>query len=297
MTEYILESHGLGKKYGKRWVVNNVSLVMERGSAMAVLGPNGAGKTTSISLFLDMLRPTVGESSVFGLHSQREGVAIRKRVGYVPERPRMIGWMTVEKIMRFVASYYETWDWNYAEELQLQFNLDLQSKVRNLSQGEEAKLSFLLALSHQPELLIIDDATSGLDVNCRRELIDGIIRHMHDKGASVLFATHLIHEVEGLVDSVAFMSEGKLLDIAAVDELKASYKKISLFNSAGGAIPSPPDDAEVLEEQRSPREASWIVSNYNHIHWQQFSGDSEVRIEDLTLEEIYCARFRKPAGK
>ncbi|MBN2384128.1 ABC transporter ATP-binding protein [bacterium] len=289
MSNTILTIEKLGKRYNRKWVVSDVNLAMEKGSALAFLGCNGAGKTTTIGMMLGLIRPDAGSVRVFGHDSRSEGVAIRRRTGYVPERPRMIGWMSVEQIMSFVGHYYPTWDADYARTLCREFGLDPGIRVKVLSRGEEAKLSLLLALAHRPELLVLDDATSGVDTLFRHEILESLVRFVHDQGTTVFFATHLIGEVEGLVDTVVLIKDGTTQGCLNLERLKADFRRITMYARPDGPAPELPDGAHALMAIDRQHGCEWIIDNYSLVSFSGLSSDVRVEIEDLSLEEIYIA--------
>jgi len=287
VSEIILQTRGLTKRYRQGNAVSDVTFQQRRGSVLALLGPNGAGKTTTIRMILDIIRPDSGQSSVFGLSSCKNGVAIRRRAGYVPERPGFISWMTIKQIMRFTGSFYPTWDQEYAMELMDRFHLNSSAKTGSLSRGEEAKLALMLALSHHPELLILDDATSGIDPSARKDILEGLIGHLHQEGLSILFATHLLSDIEALADAVVIMKGSKLLFTDEMETLKTRFKSVRLWSQDD--LPESPREAAIITSKRSGRTVEWIVRNYDKSDWQALNEAYRVEVADLSLEEIYLS--------
>jgi ABC-2 type transport system ATP-binding protein len=224
MTEqWAIETSGLSRMYGGRWVVDNLNLKVPRGAVYGFLGLNGAGKSTTIRMLMGLIRRNEGQARVLGLDPARQDVELKHRTGYVAEAPAFYEWMTVAEICRFAATYRKgRWDWKRAEQLIDQFRLPREERLKNLSKGQRAKTSLVLSLAFDPELLILDEPTSGLDPVARREFIEGILAQYQDEGKTIFISSHLVNELAGLVDHVGILYEGQLLMSARVDDRCAS---------------------------------------------------------------------------
>ncbi|MBC7818483.1 MAG: ABC transporter ATP-binding protein, partial [Planctomycetaceae bacterium] len=163
------------KRFGKQVALSRFTLSSEPGSVVALLGDNGAGKTTAIRILLGLLEPTNGRSHVFGLDSQADGQTIRQRVGYVPDRPALYEWMTIEQIGWFTAGFYADGFYQRFCEYVGQFGLPIDKKIKTLSKGMRSKVSLALCMGHEPELLVLDEPTSGLDPVVRREFLESMV--------------------------------------------------------------------------------------------------------------------------
>ncbi len=161
---------------------------------------------------------------VFGLDPVAEPVAVLSRIGYLSEENDLPGWMRVEELMRYTRAFYPAWDDAYAEELRQAFALELTAKVRNLSKGQKARLGLLIALAYRPELLVLDEPSSGLDPIVRRDILGAVIRTIADEGRTVLFSSHLLDEVEQVADHVTMISHGSIVLSASLDALKESHR-------------------------------------------------------------------------
>ena len=169
---HAIQIENLTKRYGRQTALNHVSLEVPTGVVFALLGENGAGKSTAIKLMLGLSTPDDGRAEVLGLDSAKSGVEIRRRIGYVSERPTLYEWMTVAEIGWFTAGFYsDTFEDGYRK-LVDQFQLPPKKKLTELSKGTRAKVSLALAMAHDPELLILDEPTSGLDTLVRREFLE-----------------------------------------------------------------------------------------------------------------------------
>ncbi|NQT12949.1 MAG: ABC transporter ATP-binding protein [Planctomycetes bacterium] len=221
-----IELEGLTKRFGRELAVDGLSLRVARGSTFGLVGPNGAGKTTAIKMLMGMLSPTAGSARVLGMDVLADSVEVRQRVGYVPELHHICRWMRVGEVLGFCRSLYVSWDEETCREMVDLFGLELDKKVRHLSKGTLAKLSLLLAVSHDAELLVLDEPMAGLDVVAREEFLDGVLRTICEREKTVLFSTHTLDDVQRLADTVGILYEGRLLVHRNIDELLSSTKRI-----------------------------------------------------------------------
>ncbi len=224
----IISTHGLTRKFGKALAVDSVNLEVPRGCVFGLAGRNGAGKTTLIRMMLGLLEPTNGSAEVLGLDPRKQDVALRRQVGYVPEEHHIYRWMKVREVLRFCAPFYPTWDDAHAAELLKRFDLDPEKKIAALSKGMLAKVALTLALAHHPALLVLDEPTSGLDVIVRREFLESIVRLISEEGKTVLMSSHLLDDVERVVERLAFLDEGKLVLTEDMASLKARFGRVRI---------------------------------------------------------------------
>ena len=237
--ELAVEMVGVTKRYRRATVVEDLNLTIPRGTTMGLIGPNGAGKSTTIKMLMGMLAPSEGKVRVLGLDVIKEGPAMRKRVGYVPERHDVYPWMTVREAIAFTRSFYETWDDGYCAEMVDLFALDLKKKVRHLSKGMLVKVGLLLAVSHRPELLVLDEPTSGLDPIVHEDFLEGVSgakRFAGERGGgktTVLYSSHNLGDVRRLADSVCILRNGRVVVRRGIEELLASVKRVRAVLSDG----------------------------------------------------------------
>jgi len=227
--EWAIETRGLGRRYGSRWVVEELELKIPPGAVFGFLGLNGAGKTTTIRMLMGLIRRHSGEARVLGLDPAKEDVEVKRRVGYVAESPAFYEWMRVEEICRFAATYRKgRWDWKRAEELIARFRIPRDVRLKDLSKGQKAKTSLVLALAFDPEVLILDEPTSGLDPVARREFVEGVLAEYQQTGKTIFVSSHLVNELSGLVDHIGILHEGRLLLSQRCEEFLASVRRIRL---------------------------------------------------------------------
>lgn len=237
MPEPIIEIRGVAKAFKNKTVLKGVDLTVRKGEIYAFLGRNGAGKTTTIEMLLGLLDRDAGEIKVLGLDPRKQAIEIRRRVGYMAEDQTMYGWMKISEICAFLEPFYPTWNRNLVRQYEVQFELDPNQHIRNLSKGQNARLALLLALAHQPELVILDDPTLGLDPIMRKELMRDVIDHLQGAGVTVFFSSHLLYEIEPIADRVAILDHGVIVREEATEDLRADVKRFILSDSDFVSLP------------------------------------------------------------
>lgn len=244
MNESVVNVSELTRRFGARTALASVSLSMSRGAVHGLVGANGAGKTTLIKHVLGLLRAERGSVRVFGLDPVADPVAVLAHIGYLSEENDVPGWMRVDELIRYSRAFYPAWDDVYAEELRQQFALDPAAKIRNLSKGQKARAGLLIALAYRPELLVLDEPSSGLDPIVRRDILGAVVRTIADEGRTVLFSSHLLEEVEQVADHVTMIHQGSIALSAPLDEIKESHHCLTVRFAE--SRPQPPAVAGVL---------------------------------------------------
>ncbi|MBI2840276.1 MAG: ABC transporter ATP-binding protein [Acidobacteria bacterium] len=201
---------------------------MPRGAVYGLVGANGAGKTTLIKHLLGLLRAESGSVRVFGLDPVADPVSVLSRIGYLSEENDIPGWMRVDERIRYSRAFYPGWDDVYAEEPRHTFGLDPMVKIRNLSKGQMARAGLLIALAHRPELLVLDEPSSGLDPIVRRDMLGAVIRTIAHEGRTVLFSSHLVGEVEQVADHVTMISRGRIARSAPPEVIRESHRCVTV---------------------------------------------------------------------
>src|SRR5262245_44112044 len=224
----VIEIEALSRRFGAKLALDRVSIQVPRGAVFGLVGANGAGKTTLIKHVLGLLRAQCGSVRIFGRDPTIDPPGVLGRIGYLAEENDLPGWMRVGELLRYMQAFYPKWDETYTEELRQAFELDLSARVRNLSKGQRARAGLLVALAHRPELLVLDEPSSGLDPIVRRDILGAIIRTIADEGRTVLFSSHLLNEVERVADSVAMINQGKIVFSAALDDVKDTHRCVTL---------------------------------------------------------------------
>jgi ABC-2 type transport system ATP-binding protein len=227
--EPVIAIHNLSRRYGRLDAVNGLSLRVQPGRCYGFFGRNGAGKTTTIKCLLNLLQPSSGSVRVFGLDPQRDEVAVKARLSYVPDAVAFYPWMTVSQTLEFLASFRSKWNVEMEADLLKRFQLDPNQKASHLSKGQKTQLALIGAVCPEPDLLVLDEPTSGLDPIVRREFIQTVIGAYHSsdpENRTVFVSTHLIGEFEGLIDEFTIIDQGRELLTMQTDRAKDRFRRI-----------------------------------------------------------------------
>lgn len=216
------------KAFGSLVVLDGLSLSVDQGEVFGFLGRNGAGKSTAIRILMGITRSDAGNVEVFGQPMRSNMIKLRQRIGYVAQDQNMYPWMTPRVIARFVKGFYPSWDEQRYKALLTRFELPPKRRIGTFSGGMKAKLALTLALSTRPELLILDEPTAGMDPVARREFLDLVREQVMQDGASTLFSTHLIDEIEAIADRIAIVESGKTVYEGKLDPLRNSIASWSI---------------------------------------------------------------------
>ena len=288
----IVEVQRLTRQFDNKVALNDLSLIVPRGGVFGLIGGNGAGKTTLIRHILGMLKAQSGSVRVFGLDPVENPVGVLGRVGYLSEDRDLPNWMRVHELMRYTQAFYPNWDPKYAEDLREAFDLDPKSKVKSLSRGQRARAGLLVALAHRPELLVLDEPSSGLDPVVRRDILGAIIRTIADEGRTVFFSSHLLDEVERVADRVAIIHHGRIMLTATMDEIKDSHRRMTLrFRQA---MPQPPSLVGTLACEGAGAEWTYVCNGESEQLRRAAEAIGATVVDDsaLSLDEIFVSRIQ-----
>jgi ABC-2 type transport system ATP-binding protein len=227
-SEAVVAVTNLSRRFGSKAALDDVSLYVPRGSVFGLVGENGAGKTTLIKHILGLLRAESGTVRAFGIDPVSDPVSVLGRIGYLSEQPDLPGWMRVDELLRYTQAFYPKWDAAYAQKLLVQFGLNPVQRLNTLSKGQAAKAGLLIAQAHRPDLLLLDEPSSGLDPLVRRTILEAVIRTVADEGRTVFFSSHLLEEIERVSDQIAMLHQGKLVLCGPLDEIKAQHRQFTL---------------------------------------------------------------------
>jgi ABC-2 type transport system ATP-binding protein len=218
----VIEVHGLTKRYGRARGVEDLTFEVGPGEAFGFLGPNGAGKTTTIRTLLDFIRPTSGSVRVFGMDPRREGVRVHRRLGYLPGELALYERMTGAEVLRAFAELRGSASGSRSRitDLADRLGVDLSRRIHELSHGNKQKIGLVQAFMHDPDLLILDEPTQGLDPLVQ-QTFHAMVEEERARGAAIFLSSHVMPEVERLCDRVGIIREGHLAAVAGIGELKA----------------------------------------------------------------------------
>lgn len=292
----IIEINKLTKYYGKHKGIEDVSFHVEEGEIFGFIGPNGAGKSTTIRTLLSLIYPTSGSATIFGKDCIQFGDEIRKQIGYLPSEVFYYENMKVIDVLKYSASFYENVDMSRIEKLSAVMDLDLNKRIDDLSYGNKKKVGIVQGLLHEPKLIILDEPTSGLDPLMQQKFFDLILEE-NKKGATVLFSSHILSEVQKLCTRVAIIKEGSIVKIENINDMRTgTYKKITVDT-----------ESENLEDLFKMDGVTSLTKNGDGIHFL-FKGDinkvvdilhtlklTNILIEEPSLEEIFMHYYHKEA--
>jgi ABC-2 type transport system ATP-binding protein len=290
VADSIIETADLRKHYDGVEALRGLSLQVPRGSIFGFLGRNGAGKTTTIKILLGMARPTSGRAHVFALPADDPdaSVEIRRRAAFVSDEKDLYDYMSVEEMIRFTAPFFSRWRTDLEQQYLRRFELPPDRKVKALSRGMRTKLALLLALCRGAELLILDEPTSGLDPAMTEEVLQTLVAYAGDEGTTVFFSSHQIAEVEQIADRIAIIDRGRAVLSGALDELRASFRRIDLVFDA-----NPPEPAfhapGVVRVRRKGRVLSVLSSAGAEVIIDEARALNPVSVDafPVTLKEIF----------
>lgn len=278
MTTILTE--GLTKSYGSRHAIEDVNLEISAGSLFGFLGPNGAGKTTTIRILMGLLRPSAGRAEVMGMNTWTDSHRIKADVGYISGDLRLYPWMTARNGLRVIGRVRQRNISRRGMELVERFELDPDVPTRKMSRGMRQKLGLVLALAHDPRLIIFDEPTTALDPPMQQVLYD-LLQESATNGATVFFSSHTLSEVETLCDRVAILRDGAIVANERLETLRGQAKRVVTltFNSdVGSRNTLVPEFLDVVERA----EGRWrCILNGPVMDFVRWSGT--VPLEDLVV--------------
>lgn len=294
-----IHTAGLTKHYGDVPALVDLDLDIHRGETFGFLGPNGAGKTTMIRTILDEIRPTAGVATILGMDSHDQCVEIRKHIGYVPGDLAMYPNLTGRDTLTYFANLRGGVEWSYVDELADRLDADLTKKVGDLSSGNRQKIGLIQAFMSRPQLLIMDEPSSGLDPLVQREF-QALLREVTDDGSTVFLSSHTLSEVQRAADRVGIIRHGHLIAVEAVADLRSKgIRRVELFFDA-------PVDGSVFE----PLSGVSDIAVQNHHVTLSYTGKMatllraiddrhtlvDISTQEADLEEIFLTYYREEAS-
>lgn len=287
-----IDVSSLSRRYRAKVALDDVSVSVPKGCVFGLLGESGAGKTTLIRHLIGLLKPQSGTVRVLGRDPVSDPEGALGRIGYLSEDRDLPGWMRIDELMRYTQGIYENWDVAYANDLLKRFDLNGSQKIKTLSKGQKAKTGLITALSHRPELILLDEPSSGLDPVVRRHILSAVMRSVADEGRTVLFSSHLLHEVESVADYVCVIHRGKVVLSDKLSEILSAHRRIHVRYKQ--PLASPPTFEAALSCDGHGRE--WTVlcdGEADTVRAQIASSGAEIVEESApSLEDIFVARVQ-----
>ena len=292
MTETVLELHGVSKSFQKKRVLERIDLSIKPGSVVGLLGKNGAGKTTLLKCALGLLKTDSGSSRIFGEDSWDLSGETKARIGYVPQKLNFYIWMKVRQMIAYYAAFYPRWNSPLTTSLLSRWELDPEARVGKLSEGQVQKLGLVLAMGHEPDLLILDEPAASLDPQARRTFLSALVEIAGDHNRTVILSTHLTSDLERVASDIVLLKSGFVSYSGSMDELKDSVRSVTLTTEgkriSGLELPGilsceiHDNHAVITMKGVTDEMISGLESKY--------SATAEVR--DLTLEDIFVEVHR-----
>ena len=228
MDTNVVDIQGVSRKFGALKALDNIDFAVQPGCVHGLVGANGAGKTTLIKHILGLYRAKAGSVRVFGLDPVRNPVEVLVRIGYLSEERDLPEWMRLHELMRYTQAYHPKWDMSYSDSLLATFELDPRQKIKTLSRGQRALTGLIAAVAHRPDLLLLDEPSSGLDAVVRQDILKEVVRAVADEGRTALFSSHLLDEVERMSDVVTMIHKGKIVLHGSLDDIKDAHQHLTL---------------------------------------------------------------------
>jgi ABC-2 type transport system ATP-binding protein len=298
LADYAIETRALSVYYGQHRGILDVDLGVEKGEVFGFLGPNGAGKTTTQRVLMDIIRPTAGEAHIFGVDCQKEGVAVRERVSYLPGELRLYENMTARRFFRMYASLQKgNHHPQYWGTLADRLGLDTGRKIREYSRGNKQKVGVVLAFMNRPELLILDEPTTGLDPLVQQTVME-LVREANQAGATVFFSSHILPEVQAVCDRVGIIRDGQLVATERVQDLTHQQFKRIRFGFA--RMPSVDAFARYGVKEMAREDGAITLEVYGRLDEVMEAavpfGIVDIETIPVSLEEIFLAYYGKGSG-
>jgi ABC-2 type transport system ATP-binding protein len=300
MSDPAVVFENVGRRFGSTVALDAVGFTVAPGTVLGLIGRNGAGKTTALRLALGTLWPDSGRIRTLGLDPVLDGRGVATRAALLSEESALYPWMTIAEILRFTAGLHPRWDNELAARLSKDLDLDPSLRIRALSRGTRAKVALVLAVGARPELLLLDDPTAGLDPLVRREVLDGVLDAVSQGGGAVVYASHLVHDVERVADRVIVLDGGRIRLEGELDALKARIRRArAVFD---GDAPRGVAIAGAIDSNSEGRVLTVIADAADAAADELDAalrrlGARDVAIEPLPLEEILVALLREGSTK
>jgi ABC-2 type transport system ATP-binding protein len=280
--------NSLSKRFGKTQALDAVNLDIRAGSIIGLLGANGCGKSTLLRHIIGLYLPDEGECFTFDCVAEKLGPQQLARIGYVHQEGELLDWMTVKQLIRYVSVYYPNWNHDLEEKYIADFELPLKKRVGTLSPGKRQQLAILLAIGHEPDLLILDEPASALDPVARSRFLDLLLQFIQNPDRTILISSHILGDIEKIIDHVIIMNEGHILRDCALDDLREQYCQVKL-TALEQELPEPLPLENVIDCERTNGQAIITLKNPSADTLSQVARDlhCDYDTQPLPLDDLY----------
>jgi ABC-2 type transport system ATP-binding protein len=284
----IIELSKVSKLFGHTKALDEVDFAVHPGRIIGLLGANGAGKSTLLRTIIGLYLPDSGSVATFGCPAKDLGPRELARIGYVHQEGELLNWMTIGQLVRYVSAYYPTWNKDLEQRYVADFAVNTSARVGSLSPGERQKVAILIAISFEPELLILDEPASALDPIARARFLDLLLELIQTEGRTIIISSHILSDVEKVIDHAVIMDHGRIIRDSSFDDLREDFCRVRL-TALHGSLPAQLPFAGVLHCQRNDGDALLTVRGQSpdRIEQQARAIDCEAEIQPLPLEDIY----------
>lgn len=285
--EAVVSARHLGKTLGGRPLLRDVSVDVAQGDIVGVIGKNGAGKTTLLEILLGFSPATTGTATLFGSDSFNLPASAKRRIGFVPQQDELLNQLTGAQQLSINASLHRHWDGALIGRLVTDWSVPVEKDIKVLSAGERQKISTLLALGHEPDLLVLDEPASSLDPIARRQFLEQILEVAASPTRAVLFSTHIVSDLERVANQIWIVREGAVVWQGALDTLKESVVRLNIRSRR--ALPASLGIPDVLSQRAEGTWATLVVSRWDPTHQDILARrlDAEIAVQNLSLEDIF----------
>lgn len=289
MNGEAIRIRGLEKRF-QSFTLGPIDLTVPQGAIYGLIGPNGAGKTTTIDLIMGMGGKDSGNIEVFGMDHILQEAEVKRKIGYVSPDLQYSAWGKIENVVRFIRAFYPDWDDAYCADLMKRLHLGGDERIATLSFGSRTKLALLLALSHRPQLLLLDEPLAGLDAVSKQEVFTELLEAVQDENRTVVISSHDLHDIERFTDHLGIIHQGKVLLEGHTSELVAQFQMVDCVSVNGANWPSIPG---VYVQKRDGNRWRLLVQTTTNALDRLSSSAVEVSTSPVTLEELFVGLVKE----
>jgi ABC-2 type transport system ATP-binding protein len=282
-TTAALDASGLVHCYEGSNALCGVDLRLEAGSVLGLIGRNGAGKSTLIRAMLGLIEPLSGSAFVLGEPALKLSDAVKARIAYVPQQPEALAWLTATQMFDYLSRFYPRWDRGFVLRTLDRWQIPANRVLAKLSPGERQRVDLIRALASQPELLVLDEPAAALDPVARRDLLREVALRAGEAGATVLFSTHIVSDLERVASDIAFLHQGRLLLHCPTDDTKERYARLWLPANESASAP----DVALSRHGHPDGSVSLVVERDAGGRWPKAAELPGARIDALGLEDLF----------